>query len=248
MGIGLRVRHAACVLVGGVLLTSLGACGGVLESTRETNVVAGKQQFVSKCGGCHTLNRAGTKGTTGPNLDEAFANALASGMKRSTVEGAVRRQIAHPADVGKKSPVYMPPNLVKGDAARDVAAYVASVTGRKGQDTGLLATAVKKAGSGPPAQERNGKLEIDADPTGQLAYVTNKANAQPGKVQVSMKNKSTLQHDIAIQGNGVNAKGPVVGTGGTSSFTADLKPGTYTYFCTVPGHREGGMHGTLTVK
>ena len=55
-------------------------------------------------------------------------------------------------------------------------------------------------------------------------------------------------HDIAVEGNGVNDKGETVSGGGVSQFQTDLKPGEYAFFCTVPGHREGGMEGKLTVK
>jgi uncharacterized cupredoxin-like copper-binding protein len=60
-----------------------------------------------------------------------------------------------------------------------------------------------------------------------------------------MKNPSPIEHDIAIEGDG---KGPVVGNGGTSQFKTTLKPGKYTFLCTVPGHADGGMQGELTVK
>jgi plastocyanin len=64
-----------------------------------------------------------------------------------------------------------------------------------------------------------------------------------------MANKSSVQHDIALEGGGVSGKGATVGQGGTSEFKlADLPAGTYTYFCTLPGHRAAGMEGTLTVK
>ena len=62
------------------------------------------------------------------------------------------------------------------------------------------------------------------------------------------KNDESIGHNIAIEGNGVNQAGPVVQGGATSKFTANLKPGTYTFFCSVPGHRQGGMEGKLTVK
>ena len=57
-----------------------------------------------------------------------------------------------------------------------------------------------------------------------------------------------MPHDIAVEGNGVNEKGEVVQGGGTSEFSANLQPGEYTFFCSVPGHREGGMEGKLTVE
>jgi plastocyanin len=138
----------------------------------------------------------------------------------------------------------MPPKLVSGADAQDVAAYVASVAAKPGKDTGLLANAVKAAGGGT-ATEKNGVLSIAADPNGQLAYVAAKAVGQAGPVTIEMPNKSGIQHDIVIDGLG---KGPVV-SNGVSSFKATLQAGkTYTYYCSVDGHRQAGMHGTLTVK
>lgn len=221
----------------------LGACGSQTAVQSSDNLVAGKQLFVERCGACHTLARAGTTGTTGPNLDAAFRQALSEGFGRSVVRGVVAEQIKHP--MGGE----MPADLVTGDQVTDVAAYVASAAAKDGEDEGLLATAVQAAGGGEPAVARDGVIEIDADPNGQLAYVTDEARAEPGRLTVRMANESMVQHDIALEGNGVSAKGEVVGQGGVSELTVDdLQPGEYTYYCTVQGHREGGMEGTLTVR
>jgi uncharacterized cupredoxin-like copper-binding protein len=91
-------------------------------------------------------------------------------------------------------------------------------------------------------------LSIPADPSGQLAYRFKAATAKAGKVQIESKNAASIQHDIAVEGNGVNAKGAVVANGGTSKISVSLKPGTYTFFCTVDGHRQAGMQGKLVVK
>jgi plastocyanin len=149
----------------------------------------------------------------------------------------------------------MPKNLVSGSALRDVAAYVSRVVDRSGQDTGLLATAVAPAGAGKPAVEKAGKLQIPASPTGQLAYVTNKASGTAGPVTVEMPNTSGVTHNIAFEagsheaaaGGPAIAKSPFVSKG-VAKVTLALKPGTYTFFCEVPGHRQAGMFGTLTVK
>lgn len=235
---GKRIRPRAAMtaaLISAVPLVS--ACGSVKE--QQADVVAGKQVFVQKCGACHTLNRAGTKGTTGPNLDMAFRQSLQEGFGRSAVRGVVYEQIQHPARGG-----VMPAGLVSGRKANDVAAYVAMVASAKGQDTGRLATAVKAAGGGT-ATEKNGTLTIPADPSGQLAYVDAKAVATAGTVKIVMPNRSGTPHNIAIDGLG---HGQIVSSG-ESSFTAKLQKGkTYTYYCQVPGHRAAGMHGTLTVK
>ncbi len=234
---GLRAGFAGLVVAGVTL--ALSACSTRPEGDN-ANLIAGKQLFVQKCGSCHVLARAGTKGTTGPNLDEAFQRGLKDGMKRSGITGAVHGQILHPNRDG-----VMPAKLVTGDKAYDVAAYVAQSVAAGGKDTGLLATAVKQAGGGKPAVEKNGALQIDADPTGQLAFVTNAATATPGQITVKMANKSGTPHDIVIDGKG---KGEVVKDGGVSQFQASFTAGTYTFYCSVPGHRQAGMEGKLTVK
>jgi mono/diheme cytochrome c family protein len=110
---------------------SLAACG-----RDEADLSNGKALFVERCGSCHVLGRAGTAGPTGPDLDAAFRTALADGMDRETVEGIVHDQILNP----RKNSA-MPPALVKGDDARDVAAYVGFAAARAGQDEGALAAA-----------------------------------------------------------------------------------------------------------
>jgi plastocyanin len=212
--------------------------------TEHADLVNGKKLFVGKgtCGSCHTLARANTKGTQGPDLDQAFINARKSGMGDSVIAGVVRDQIAHP-----RRGSIMPAGLVSGNDARDVAAYVGAVAGKPGQDTGLLASVGTTNNANKVAVEKAGKLTIPADPTGALAFQFGKANAKPGKVTFSMPNPSPIQHNISITGP-VKGKGPIVGHGGDSTFTATLKPGTYTFLCDVPGHAAAGMKGTLTVK
>ena len=169
-------------------------------------------------------------------------------MGRNTVEGVVHDQIMNPARLPKDDPVYMPPKIVTGDKAKNVAAYVAMVAAAGGKDAGRLAEAVKSPSSNKPVAAENGVLDMPADPNGQLAYVSKQATAPAGQLEIDSKNDANIPHDIAIEGNGVNEKGEEVTSGGTSKISVDLKPGTYTYYCTLPGHREGGMEGELTVK
>jgi mono/diheme cytochrome c family protein len=234
---------AAC----GLLAAGLSACESD-NVDKNADLIAGKKAFAQKCGSCHVLARADAKGTAGPNLDESFRRSLEDGFGRDTIHGVVMSQIDHPADVPKDSPAYMPADLVTGKAANDVAAYVAAVAARPGKDTGKLATAVPAAGAGKPIAAKNGKLEIPADPTGQLAYVTKEATAPAGSLEISSKNDASIPHDIALEGGGVSGKGEVVQGGGVSKFTVTVKPGEYQFYCSVAGHREGGMEGTLTVK
>lgn len=97
------------------------------------NLDKGQQLFTQKCGSCHTLTGAGTNGDIGPNLDYAFKEARASGMDSDTVKGVVSYQIAHARPAPPQATdVYMPQDLVTGQDADDVAAYVASVAGVPG--------------------------------------------------------------------------------------------------------------------
>jgi mono/diheme cytochrome c family protein len=233
-------RAALCAAIVAVI-PALSACGGVKDS--QPDVVAGKQLFVQKCGACHTLAHANTKGTQGPNLDEAFRESLSEGFGESAVRGVVYKQILYPNRLTNADGVKMPAKLVSGQKAHDVAAYVASVVAKPGQDTGRLATAVKTGGGGT-AVEKNGVISIPADPSGQLAFQYSKATGTPGPTTIQMPNMSGTGHDIVIDGLG---KGPIVSKG-VSSFRATLKPGRYTYYCSVPGHRAAGMQGTLTVR
>jgi mono/diheme cytochrome c family protein len=234
---------AAC----GLLAAGLSACEND-NVDQNADLIAGKKAFAQKCSSCHVLARADAKGVQGPNLDESFRQALSDGFGRDTISGVVLSQIDHPADVPRDSPSYMPADLVSGKAASDVAAYVASVVARPGKDTGKLATAVQAAGGGKPIAAKNGKLEIPADPNGQLAYVTKEATAPAGPLEVESKNDASIPHDIALEGGGVSGKGAIVQGGGISKFKVTVKPGKYQFYCTVAGHREGGMEGTLTVK
>jgi uncharacterized cupredoxin-like copper-binding protein len=92
-------------------------------------------------------------------------------------------------------------------------------------------------------------LKFEADPGGDLAYTTTSATASAGKVTVDLNNPQALTHDVAIE----DSSGKEVGAteliaSGEDSTTVELEPGNYTFFCSVPGHREAGMEGTLTVK
>jgi mono/diheme cytochrome c family protein len=99
----------------------------------KANLDKGQQLFTQKCGSCHTLTGAGTNGDIGPNLDFAFKQARASGMDEDTIKGVVEYQIAHARPAAtQQTDVYMPQDLVTGDDASDVAAYVASVAGVPG--------------------------------------------------------------------------------------------------------------------
>ena len=103
-----------------------------------------------------------------------------------------------------------------------------------------------------PSQSSGGgkmsELKLSADPGGALKFDKDELSAKAGKVTITLDNPSTLPHAIELEGNGVEEEGETVQKGGTSTVTAELKPGKYEFYCPVPGHKDGGMEGTLTVK
>jgi plastocyanin len=111
---------------------------------------------------------------------------------------------------------------------------------------GAAAESGKEAGGG---EGGGSTVEFEADPNGELAYTTTQASAKAGKVTIDFNNPQSLTHDVAIEGSSGEEVGKteLIGEGETST-TANLKPGAYTFYCSVPGHREAGMEGTLTVK
>ena len=91
-------------------------------------------------------------------------------------------------------------------------------------------------------------LQLAADPTGKLEFDKTTLEAPAGKVTIVLTNDSSVPHDVAIEGNGVDVTSEEVDSGGTASVSATLEPGTYTFLCTVPGHEAAGMKGTLTIS
>ena len=124
---------AAVFLLAAALLAGGCGTGGISKSG---DADRGKQLFLDKCGGCHTLAAAGTHGTVGPNLDDAFAASRTQGFKQVTIEQVVRDQI-------ELATGQMPPNLVTGADADAVAAYVAGVAGNPSAATPKNATSGK---------------------------------------------------------------------------------------------------------
>jgi plastocyanin len=102
----------------------------------------------------------------------------------------------------------------------------------------------------PAAQPATGggSLELTADAGGALKYDKTSLTADAGTVEIVMENPSQVPHNVAIDGNGVDEKGPVVEQDKTSTVSADLQPGTYEFYCSVGEHRQAGMEGTLTVR
>lgn len=130
------------------------------------------------------------------------------------------------------------------DVQAEEAAEAEEAEGKSGQAQG----GAGEAGGEAAAKGPGGTLKLAADPT-QIAYDTTELTSKPGKVTIDFDNPAALEHDVAIEDeSGKEIAATEIITESETSVEADLAAGTYTFFCTVPGHREAGMEGKLTVK
>jgi cbb3-type cytochrome c oxidase subunit III len=137
-------RTPAVIVLAAVALVAAG-CGTGGKAVSRADTTAGQKLFQTNCGGCHTLAAAGTHGTVGPNLDDAFAEDRREKFQQSTIQNVVLDQI-------RIASAPMPKNLVTGQDAQDVAAYVASTAGLGGTSS-----------SSPAQLGTNGKAIFSAE-------------------------------------------------------------------------------------
>jgi uncharacterized cupredoxin-like copper-binding protein len=106
------------------------------------------------------------------------------------------------------------------------------------------------AGAATSTASARGALKISAVESNGLSFDKKSLTAKAGKVTITMDNPSgnSQMHAVAIEGNGTDEDGQTAQPGGTSTVALTLKPGQYTFYCPVPGHRQAGMEGTLTVQ
>jgi cbb3-type cytochrome c oxidase subunit III len=131
----LRSVRRSLPLLGAVLVLAGCGTGGLAEGPTDQD--NGRKLFVSDCGGCHVLAAAGTAGTVGPNLDYSFAEARSEGFKESAIRNIVHEQIKYPGQFGTGTgpdelAANMPADIVRGQDAEDVAAFVAANAGKQG--------------------------------------------------------------------------------------------------------------------
>ena len=134
------------------------------------------------------------------------------------------------------------------DAEQAQAAAKATIAAGTGGKVG--AEAPTAPAGGPPAKPvkgPGGTLALAANPT-QLLFDKKTLTSKPGKVTIDFNNPSAISHDVAIEQNGRQIAVSSLVAQGKATVSADLAPGTYTFLCTVPGHAQAGMQGTLTVK
>jgi plastocyanin len=126
----------------------------------------------------------------------------------------------------------------------------AAATPAAGQTGSTAATSSPTATTGtpaPPSSPAAGSVALEANSGGQLSFNTTKLAAKAGKVTIEMANMSPTEHNLTLaQGSKVLGATPTF-TGGKRSITLTLAAGSYTFYCSVPGHRQAGMEGVLTV-
>jgi cbb3-type cytochrome c oxidase subunit III len=126
-------RTSLAALFGTAALFLAAGCGTGGKASSSGDQTNGKKLFTEKCAGCHVLQAAGAQGTLGPNLDDAFAGSKREHFKESTIQNVVLDQI-------REASMPMPPNLVKGQDAVDVAGYVAAVAATNAKPPAQTAT------------------------------------------------------------------------------------------------------------
>jgi plastocyanin len=117
-------------------------------------------------------------------------------------------------------------------------------------DTGGEATNGAATGGGGGGAGGGSTIQIEADPEGGLAYTTTSVSAKAGDLTIAFTNPQPVGHDVEVEDESDEdlGKTEVITESSESVTIKDLKPGKYTFYCSVPGHREAGMEGTLTVK
>jgi plastocyanin/mono/diheme cytochrome c family protein len=231
----------------------------------------GRELFGEHCGVCHTLSAANAVGKVGPNLD--LLKPSEAIVLHTIANGCLPN--APPAESSEicLGEGVMPGGVVQGRQAQDVAEFVARVTGgalgtgsssasgasstgsssSSSSSSSTSTSSTTTSASSTSATAPTGKaqtINIAASPAGLLKFTMSSLTAKAGKVTFVFTNKSPLAHNLTIQ-QGTNGK--ILGAtptfvGGARSLTVTLPAGMYTYFCSVPGHRQAGMLGMLMVK
>ncbi|MBJ7354012.1 MAG: cupredoxin domain-containing protein [Thermoleophilaceae bacterium] len=117
------------------------------------------------------------------------------------------------------------------------------------------AAAAAESSTNPTRTEATGgtdgtKVALSADPTGALKYNTTQLNANAGDITIAFQNKSSVPHDVTVTGDGGKELGATkeITESSAKLELKGVKSGDYTFFCSVPGHEQAGMKGTLTVR
>jgi uncharacterized cupredoxin-like copper-binding protein len=140
------------------------------------------------------------------------------------------------------------PSSSQGTVSEATSLPAASTPAPSTAATTPKATTGTPAPPSSPAATATSALNLAANPGGQLSFDTKQLSAKAGKVTITLANASSLEHNVTIaQGSTVLGTTPTF-KGGSKALTLTLKAGTYTFYCSVPGHRQAGMEGTLSVS
>lgn len=138
--------------------------------------------------------------------------------------------------------------LVAGCGSSSTSSSTTSAT-EPAATTSASTTATTTAAGAPAPTGAAQVVKLAANPSGALSYNTTTLTAHPGRVTIEFTNMAPLEHNVTVESAGGAKLGATpTFSGGTRPLTLDLKAGTYTFFCSVPGHRQAGMQGTLTVQ
>ncbi len=118
-----------------------------------------------------------------------------------------------------------------------------------GSSSSTEASTADTAASSSSSSASGATIDVAADPSGSLAFTETELSAPAGSDTISFTNDSSTPHNVVIEGSdGSDVTETDTIQADSTTATADLQPGTYTFYCDVPGHREAGMEGTLTVE
>ena len=249
-------KFARALAVSVVAALAISACSSQsIKLAQDSPYRTGAQLFLTHCSGCHTLSLVGAAGS---------ASSVQGRLRTQAPNFNFRKEgyscVLYAIENGGFSGEIMPQNIVVGPQAKAVARFIAKCAGQEAEKTPTIGGGASCASSAnpvtppttpstpPPPKATKGPLALAADPKGLLAYDAKALVAASSKVTIDFTNASPVPHNVTI----ANAAGKVEGatktfSGGSATLALNLPPGTYTFYCSVPGHEQAGMKGTLTV-
>jgi plastocyanin len=234
---------AGGLLVGWALLVSLGL------GLRNPNFPGslGGQRIVSAITAVLVIGAASTAVITSGGVEKGRSESASATQTTSSPDTAAPESANSTASTPASStPAESTPATPTPTASTPAASTPAKSPKKPSQKSPKATTGTPAPPSSPAASATT--LKLAANPAGQLAYDTKQLSAKAGTVTIDMANMSPVEHNVTIaEGSKVLGATPTF-TGGSKAVTVKLKPGTYTFYCSVPGHRQAGMEGTLTVS